>query len=104
MKIAIVTHTVARGDGQGRVNLEIVQAALAAGFVPVLSPLARGPLNVNADEAAGAPTSFTGSLSANLKSMKNSGSNTSSLSCFGFTGVFSGRVKNSVRSVSLYSR
>ena len=32
MKIAIVTHTVARGDGQGRVNLEIVRAALAAGF------------------------------------------------------------------------
>ena len=31
-----------------------VLAALAAGRVPVLSPLARGPLNVNADEAASA--------------------------------------------------
>ena len=31
-----------------------VIAALAAGLVPVLSPLARGPLNVNADEAASA--------------------------------------------------
>jgi acetylglutamate kinase len=31
-----------------------VVAALAAGFVPVVSPLARGPLNVNADEAASA--------------------------------------------------
>jgi acetylglutamate kinase len=33
---------------------EAVVAALAAGLVPVLSPLARGPLNVNADEAASA--------------------------------------------------
>ncbi|MEJ0003503.1 MAG: glycosyltransferase family 4 protein [Pararobbsia sp.] len=32
MKIAIVTHAVARNDGQGRVNLEIVHAALAAGY------------------------------------------------------------------------
>ena len=31
-----------------------VLTALAAGLVPVLSPLARGPLNVNADEAASA--------------------------------------------------
>jgi acetylglutamate kinase len=31
-----------------------VLAALAAGRVPVLTPLARGPLNVNADEAASA--------------------------------------------------
>jgi acetylglutamate kinase len=31
-----------------------VLAALASGLVPVLSPLARGPLNVNADEAAAA--------------------------------------------------
>ena len=31
-----------------------VVSALAAGLVPVLSPLARGPLNVNADEAASA--------------------------------------------------
>jgi acetylglutamate kinase len=31
-----------------------VLAALAAGKVPVLTPLARGPLNVNADEAASA--------------------------------------------------
>ena len=31
-----------------------VLAALASGRVPVLSPLARGPLNVNADEAASA--------------------------------------------------
>ena len=31
-----------------------VEAALAAGRVPVVSPLARGPLNVNADEAAAA--------------------------------------------------
>jgi acetylglutamate kinase len=31
-----------------------VVSALAAGFVPVVSPLARGPLNVNADEAASA--------------------------------------------------
>ncbi|HWP35549.1 MAG TPA: acetylglutamate kinase, partial [Thermodesulfobacteriota bacterium] len=29
-------------------------AALAAGRVPVVAPLARGPLNVNADEAAAA--------------------------------------------------
>ena len=28
MKIAIVTHAVARNDGQGRVNLEIVEAYL----------------------------------------------------------------------------
>jgi acetylglutamate kinase len=34
--------------------LPAVVAALAAGLVPVLSPLARGPLNVNADEAASA--------------------------------------------------
>ena len=31
-----------------------VVEALAAGFVPVVSPLARGPLNVNADEMASA--------------------------------------------------
>ena len=31
-----------------------VVEALAAGLVPVVSPLARGPLNVNADEAAAA--------------------------------------------------
>jgi acetylglutamate kinase len=31
-----------------------VLASLAAGLVPVVSPLARGPLNVNADEAASA--------------------------------------------------
>jgi acetylglutamate kinase len=31
-----------------------VRATLAVGLVPVLSPLARGPLNVNADEAASA--------------------------------------------------
>jgi acetylglutamate kinase len=31
-----------------------VLEALDAGFVPVVSPLARGPLNVNADEAASA--------------------------------------------------
>jgi acetylglutamate kinase len=31
-----------------------VRDALAAGLVPVVSPLARGPLNVNADEAAAA--------------------------------------------------
>jgi acetylglutamate kinase len=31
-----------------------VEHALAAGRVPVVSPLARGPLNVNADEAAAA--------------------------------------------------
>lgn len=31
-----------------------VVSALAAGLVPVLTPLARGPLNVNADEAASA--------------------------------------------------
>jgi len=31
-----------------------VLAALAAGLVPVVTPLARGPLNVNADEAAAA--------------------------------------------------
>jgi acetylglutamate kinase len=31
-----------------------VREALAAGLVPVLTPLARGPLNVNADEAAAA--------------------------------------------------
>jgi acetylglutamate kinase len=33
---------------------QAVLAALAAGLVPVVSPLARGPLNVNADEAASA--------------------------------------------------
>jgi acetylglutamate kinase len=33
---------------------QAVVDALAAGLVPVLSPLARGPLNVNADEAASA--------------------------------------------------
>ncbi|HWX09070.1 MAG TPA: hypothetical protein VNY33_03750 [Gaiellaceae bacterium] len=32
----------------------VVVAALAQGLVPVVSPLARGPLNVNADEAAAA--------------------------------------------------
>ena len=31
-----------------------VEEALAAGFVPVVAPLAAGPLNVNADEAAAA--------------------------------------------------
>jgi acetylglutamate kinase len=31
-----------------------ILGALAAGLVPVVSPLARGPLNVNADEAAAA--------------------------------------------------
>lgn len=30
----------------------IVSAALASGRIPVIAPLARGPLNVNADEAA----------------------------------------------------
>src|SRR5207249_4387011 len=33
---------------------QAVVDALAAGLVPVVSPLARGPLNVNADEAASA--------------------------------------------------
>lgn len=33
---------------------EAVLAALAAGLVPVVAPLAAGPLNVNADEAAAA--------------------------------------------------
>src|SRR5438067_264279 len=33
---------------------QAVLDALAAGLVPVVSPLARGPLNVNADEAASA--------------------------------------------------
>jgi acetylglutamate kinase len=32
----------------------LVLDALASGFVPVVSPLARGPLNVNADEMASA--------------------------------------------------
>ena len=36
--------------------------ALAAGLVPVLSPLARGPLNVNADEAAAALAVGIGAL------------------------------------------
>ena len=31
-----------------------VEAALASGLIPVVAPLARGPLNVNADEAAAA--------------------------------------------------
>jgi acetylglutamate kinase len=31
-----------------------IEAALAAGLVPVVAPLAEGPLNVNADEAASA--------------------------------------------------
>ena len=31
-----------------------VEAALSAGAIPVIAPLARGPLNVNADEAAAA--------------------------------------------------
>src|SRR5882724_11240449 len=55
-------------------------------------------------QATGAPTSLTGSLSANLKSTKNEGSNTSSARSFAFTGVFSGRVKCSVSRLSLYSR
>jgi acetylglutamate kinase len=33
---------------------QAVVGALAAGFVPVVTPLAHGPLNVNADEAASA--------------------------------------------------
>jgi acetylglutamate kinase len=33
---------------------EQVRAALAAGLVPVVTPLAAGPLNVNADEVAAA--------------------------------------------------
>ena len=33
---------------------QAVVDALAGGFVPVVSPIARGPLNVNADEAAAA--------------------------------------------------
>ena len=33
---------------------EAIKAALAAGLVPVVAPLAVGPLNVNADEAAAA--------------------------------------------------
>src|SRR5580692_8608844 len=44
-------------------------------------------------QAVGAPTSFTGSLSASLKSTKNVGSNTSSASTLDFTGAFSGKVK-----------
>jgi acetylglutamate kinase len=39
-----------------------VLAALAAGLVPVLSPLAQGPLNVNADEAAAALAVGIGAL------------------------------------------
>src|SRR5207344_74063 len=31
-----------------------IEAALAAGLIPVVAPLATGPLNVNADEAASA--------------------------------------------------
>ena len=34
--------------------LPIVEDALAGGFVPIVAPIARGPLNVNADEAAAA--------------------------------------------------
>src|SRR5579863_3372139 len=52
-------------------------------------------------QAAGAPTSLTGSLSANLKSTKNVGSKTSSASSFGFTGFCSGRVKCRIKSPSL---
>jgi acetylglutamate kinase len=33
---------------------DVVVDALAAGLVPVVAPLARGPLNVNGDEAAAA--------------------------------------------------
>jgi acetylglutamate kinase len=33
---------------------EAVEAALAGGLIPVVAPLAEGPLNVNADEAASA--------------------------------------------------
>lgn len=36
MRIAIVTHNVARGDGQGRVCLELVRHALAAGHAVVV--------------------------------------------------------------------
>ncbi|WP_144113634.1 glycosyltransferase family 4 protein [Paraburkholderia sp. BCC1886] len=36
MRILIVTHVVRRNDGQGRVNYEIVQAALAAGHTVTL--------------------------------------------------------------------
>ena len=35
-------------------RLAAVEAALASGLIPVVAPLAQGPLNVNADEAAAA--------------------------------------------------
>jgi acetylglutamate kinase len=41
-------------------RLEVVVAALAAGLVPVVTPVAVGPLNVNADEAATAIASGVG--------------------------------------------
>ena len=43
-----------RGRARGRARLPPSLDAVAAGRVPVVSPLAVGPLNVNADEAAAA--------------------------------------------------
>ena len=52
-------------------------------------------------QPAGAPTSLTGLSLAIWKSMKKERSNTSSTSCLGLTGFFSGKVKCRVSTVSL---
>jgi glycosyltransferase involved in cell wall biosynthesis len=43
MRIALVTHRFVRGDGQGRVNLEIAQAALRRGWKVTLISSAAAP-------------------------------------------------------------
>lgn len=48
MRLAIVTHAVVRGDGQGRVNLEIARAALGRGWSVVLLASRADPSIVDA--------------------------------------------------------
>jgi acetylglutamate kinase len=67
---AILRAVPARGGQMGRtgeivqVDMELPRMLLEAGFVPVLSPVSRGPdggaLNVNADDAASAVASAVG--------------------------------------------
>jgi glycosyltransferase involved in cell wall biosynthesis len=50
MRIALVTHKFVRGDGQGRVNLEIAQAALRRGWqVTLISSMAAPELLADAN-------------------------------------------------------
>jgi len=61
---ALIRARIARGGALGRtgevesVRAELIRRLLAAGLVPVISPVSRGPdgdaLNVNADDAAAA--------------------------------------------------